>query len=448
MDLHDGHELWTTNASTNIIIALAFSPDGKTLASAGGFGEKDIRLWDVPTGREIGRLEGHTSFVSSLVFCPDGKKLASGSGDQTIRVWDVPSQTCLDTLRGHRLEVYRVALLPDGKTLVSGCKDGTVCVWDTSETHPRQDYITLPDTVTFCFEPDSQSILTVGKSGVTRRSGPKFEQSEPLPEIDADWSSNPVFSGDGHYLAGGSTDGVQIWDLQRRTLRCQLTNVTDSMPLEFFGNGKGLVTLSRSGSTLVEWDLVTQRERHSWNAPVHLLPTLTRRTLATSPDSQQLIAIGIEGDILCANLNDGSEHKPGLNILEASCIDYSPDGKFLAVSSHLGLARVWDTATWGERATLSGYLVGLTSLAYSPDGDRLATGSDGKEAIRIWDTESWRDVLTLEGQGANFHTLAFSSDGNTVGALNITGTLYLWRAPSWEEIKAEEARDKMKGKQL
>ena len=76
-------------ASKQYLTALAFSPDGKTLASAAGYGESDIRLWDVATGKEIGRLEGHKAWVGSLVFWPDGKKLASSSADQTIRTWDV-----------------------------------------------------------------------------------------------------------------------------------------------------------------------------------------------------------------------------------------------------------------------------------------------------------------------------------------------------------------------
>jgi tRNA A-37 threonylcarbamoyl transferase component Bud32 len=85
IDLRDGKELWAKQASKQFITAQAFSPDGKTLASAAGFGESDIRLWDVASGKEIGRLEGHQSWVGSLVFWPDGKKLASSSADQTIR---------------------------------------------------------------------------------------------------------------------------------------------------------------------------------------------------------------------------------------------------------------------------------------------------------------------------------------------------------------------------
>ncbi len=82
--------LWSTNGE--YITALAFSPDGKTLASS-CHDESNIRLWDVATGKQIGELKGHSSWVSSMVFWPDGKKLASGSGDQTIRIWDVRQES-------------------------------------------------------------------------------------------------------------------------------------------------------------------------------------------------------------------------------------------------------------------------------------------------------------------------------------------------------------------
>jgi WD40 repeat protein/serine/threonine protein kinase len=444
LDLRDGKELWPpVVASTQYIIALAFSPDGKTLASAAGFDDDNIRLWDVASGKEIGRLEGHGAFICSLVFWPDGKTLASSSQDQTIRIWDVASRTCLDVLRGHRLEVFRLALLPDGKTLVSGCKDGTVCVWDTAVTHPRQPRITLPGRfAAWCFAPDGQSILTAGEKGVTRWSGLNFAQRESLPDIGSNGFKSPVFSREGHYLAADLTDSaIHVWDLQKRTLRCQLTDITDSVPLDFFGDGNRLVTWS--GDSIDAWDLVTERKTHSWQVPMLFILSPNNHSLAISPDARQLIAIGWDGDTLCAGLDNGSQRSLDLPVLEASSAAYSPDGGLFAVSSALGYARVWDTATWREQVTMRGYFGGLASVTFSPDGKRLATGSGYGQALRLWDTDSWRDVLTLEGQGSLFYALAFSPDGSVIGARSaVTGNVQLWRAPSWEDIAAAEAKER------
>ena len=230
IDLHDGKELWTAGTTNGeAITALAFSPDGKTLASS-CHNESNIRLWDVTTGKQIGELKGHSSWVSPIVFWPDGKKLASGSGDQTIRIWDIAdprNPKCLDVLRGHRLEVWRLALLPDGKTLVSGCKDGTVCFWDTSVTHPHQACITLPlkHVDDWNFAPDGRSLLILDNQGrVTQWSGSDFQQKSPLLEMGTNVDSD-CFSPDGRFLTLGWTNGIiQVWNPSQRVLLYQFTN--------------------------------------------------------------------------------------------------------------------------------------------------------------------------------------------------------------------------------
>jgi WD40 repeat protein len=98
-------------------------------------------------------------------------------------------------------------------------------------------------------------------------------------------------------------------------------------------------------------------------------------------------------------------------------------------------------------ATLGGFLKGVHSVGFSMDGKRLATGSGDQEAVKLWDTESWQDVFTLEGQGTGYIGVGFSPDGNTLVWGNQTGVLQLWRAPTWEEINAAEAKEKAESKQ-
>jgi WD40 repeat protein len=108
----------------------------------------------------------------------------------------------------------------------------------------------------------------------------------------------------------------------------------------------------------------------------------------------------------------------------------------------LGYARVWGTKTWREEATLRGFLNAVFSVAFSPDGTRLATGgSNPDDAVKLWDVDSWQEVLTLEGAGSLFVSTAFSPDGNAIGMLTGDGFLHVWQAPSWEEIAAAEAKD-------
>ena len=443
IDLRNGKELWHTAAPKQYITTLAFSPDGKMLATAAGFNESDIHLWNVATGKEIGTLAGHGGFVSSIVFWPDGKKLASSSGDKTIRIWNVPGRKCLDVLRGHRQEVRRLALMPDDKTLVSGGKDGTVCVWDTSVTHPSQPRITVPERVVdWCFSPDGPSVLTLDRQGqVTRWPGPEFQQREPLLDVGADLTSgsdNSVFSRDGRFLAIGFTNGVtQVWDVSRRVLRRQWTNTTDLVvPYLFLANATELVVWCKSDNSNHEWDLASGRELQSWRAVSDV------GNIVAFPDEKHYVEFGFNGAVQFKNAANDEVVETNLDFLEGSAAAVSPNGKLFAVASYLGYARVWNTSTWRETATLGGYLNGQPSVVFSPDGQRLATG--GYISVRLWDVNSWQDVITLRGAGFLFERFAFSPDGNVIGALSREGILNLWRAPSWAEIHAAEAKDNMK----
>ena len=126
---------WTKNGEKRnglkhegVSLSVAFSPDGKTLASGGW--DKTVRLWDVATGTEKKILRGHLDSIHSVAFSPDGKTLASGGWDKTVRLWDVATGTEKKILRGHLDSIYSVAFSPDGKTLASGSSDGTVGLWD------------------------------------------------------------------------------------------------------------------------------------------------------------------------------------------------------------------------------------------------------------------------------------------------------------------------------
>ncbi len=112
------------------VASLAFSPDGRLLASGHLEARDNVRIWDAATGRRLATLEGHTDRVRAVAFAPDGKSLATASSDGTVRLWDVASWRERNVLHGHADTVHAVAFSPDGKTLASAGNDGDVRLWD------------------------------------------------------------------------------------------------------------------------------------------------------------------------------------------------------------------------------------------------------------------------------------------------------------------------------
>lgn len=481
VNLASGQELWTAQAADENVTALAFSADGKKLASGAGFVESAVRLWDVATGRELARLEGHRTYVRSLLFWPDGETLASASGDQTIHLWDVsqvlptnprlpenpltrPSDTIAPaagqsdgvrgwlrrpmrpratelhpsaTLRGHRLEVWSLALGSDNTTLVSGSKDGAVLVWDTAAKRREQSNVTLPVPVlAWSFLPDNQAILALDKLGrVARWQGNDFQQSQQLLELGTNTFA-ACFSTDGRFLATVSAEGTtQVWDVQQASLLPEFApQAGGEMPVKFLDRSNHLVTQRRKDGSFREWDVTSGREVRSWqlNGPG------PARKGDFSPDDQCFVALDGEGSGQLRHLTTKRDWP--LELKQVTGTAFSPDGRWLAAVSVLGIGHLYDTATGGRTATLQGFLQGTHSVTFSADGQRLAIGSNGNEAIKLWDVESLQELLTLKGQGSMFNSTTFSPDGNVLASSNSRGIVHLWRAPSFEDIARVETQ--------
>ncbi len=209
-DVTTGKERLELRGHSDQVWYIAFSPDGKMLAT--GSYDKTLRLWDAATGDELAKLEEDENLHSDVAFSPDGRLLASGSGT-CIKLWDVATRGLVTTLKGHTAEIEGVVFSPDGKLLASTSADSTVKLWDVAK---REELSSLKGHAGLAFSPvfspDSKRLVTGGLDFTVRvwdvANGQELStfRRHTAPVWDV------AFSPDGKTLVSSGRDGIlRVW---------------------------------------------------------------------------------------------------------------------------------------------------------------------------------------------------------------------------------------------
>jgi len=433
----------------DFVMAVAFSPDGNTLASGDHLGE--LHLWDVATGKRAKKLEGRHTRLSSLVFSPDGEWLYTGGGPGadsiTIRVWDVDTGEVFSKSASND-SVNCLALSPDGKLLASGGEVvfgggvGSVMLWETPRCRNLLGIQRHERSIqSLAFSPDGNVLAAGARDGEVLL----WDVESGLQTWNVKARRRDVnciaFSPDGKTLASGGR--LQLWDVDTAEKRLELqANEKESgaTAVAFSPDGK-LLAASDGYETLRLWDPSTGRLLRKLQGDWQL--SGSSHSLAFSPDGKTLAAAGRVNTVYLWDVQSGQELLRFSQFHEGSIrqVAYSPDGKAIASAAWDGTIRLWDGVTGKNMFSLKAETV--AAICFSPDSKVLAAGGFAK-SIDLYDVVTGEEVGTFPTEEMAVVKLAFSPDGKLLAAAFRSRDMI--GMPGWSEENPIKVWDVASGK--
>ncbi len=408
-DISGNVEVWSIGAKKRILAlpghdslvrCVTFAPAGRTLVS--GSSDDTVRLWNLADAKSMKILRGHTGDVNVIAVSANGDTVMSAGGDGTVKRWSLSQATGSHLLVGHKSRVWAIAFSPDTKILASGSEEPTVQLWDTASNRLLASLPADDQIMALAFSPDGKTLITGSRRGTVAAWDAASRRTRYVVETRDDAITSVAFSSDGTRFAAGFAGGkVRVWDAENgaETSRIQ-AHRGDVGSLAFFPNRATIVPYKNTLFTCGEDGFVK-----SWNILEKslrlrdVIAISSPRTIAVSPDGRMLGAACADSFVNLWRLTSGSPSIPHtLRVHSPYAVAFSQDSRTVAISSLNKTIRLW-SVLGAERSThladewnvvdeqemliLKGHLAPVRSLAFSPDGNLLASAG-WEPAIHLW----------------------------------------------------------------
>jgi eukaryotic-like serine/threonine-protein kinase len=425
--------------ATMFVYAMDFSPDGKTILTAGAAGnEADgiVRIWEIATGKE--RSFRHRVPVYSAVFSPDGTTIATAEGT-TGRLWDVVSGRSIGKVLDHQRFVSGVAFSPDGRTVLTA-GDGSVRLWDTETGDARLEPVAGPANrfSTAQFSKGGQSLLIPCTDRAVRLwQLPRGRQARaPVGQPDAVLRVEYSRDGKSVLLESGDTHDaeVRLWNAAlTQSLGPTLWNRGFTDPIALSADGSTIV-ITRNFSPLATelfrlWDAVKGQAQG-----VGIPSTEWNVCVAANPNGGSILIGGTAPNFATsrAQQRDVTTGRPRGPRLEFDgslrALAFSSDGKIILTgTAGRGELRLWDAGTGQPIGPAMQHSGSVSAVAFSPDNKLILSGSDDRRA-RLWEVASGQPVGRALVHDGPINAVAFSPDGKMAATASSDQTVRLWDA--------------------